>query len=190
MAGENSKILLGLPNLPPEYIDQKLWGEFQVIYTAIKNLLLGISQYSGIDPPDAVEIASMDPTKYLQQANLARWYPTADGPITRGQVVRATNVSGANRCELASASTGLLYSPAIGVANETVAAGQKVEVLCAGMTDAISGMIPSTLYYLSTTDGAIQNLRPVNPGEGIQPIGWALTSGQLLLAPSSYVHLI
>ena len=190
MAGENSKILLGLPNLPADTIEQKLWGEFQLIYTAIKNLLIGVSQYAGIDPPDLLEIAGMDPSKYMQQQNLARWYPTTDEPITRGQVVRATNVSGANRCALAGAGSGLLFGPGIGVANETKGAGQKIEIICGGMTDAIGGMVPGTLYYLSTTFGAIQNLRPVNPGEGIQPIGWAFTSSQLFLSPSSYMHLI
>lgn len=190
MATGNSRILLGLPNLPYEGIDPKFWSEFQLIYTAIKNLLNGVSEFAGIDPPDALEIASMDPTKYMQQANLARWYPIADEPITRGQMVRATNVSGANRAALAGAGSGLLFGPTIGIANETKAAGQKIEIICAGMTDAIGGMIPSTMYYLSTTFGAIQNLRPVNPGEGIQPVGWALTSNQLFLAPSSYMHLI
>lgn len=190
MAGENSKIIIGLPSLPADTIDQKLWGEFQLVYSAIKNLLLGVSQFSGIDPPDALEISSMDPTKYLQQANLARWYPTTDEAITRGQLVRASNVSGANRCALAAAGSGLLFGPAIGIANETKGIGQKIEIITAGMTDAIGGMVPGTLYYLSTTPGAIQNLRPVGVGQGIQPIGWAMTSTQLFLSISSYMHLI
>lgn len=190
MAGENSKIIIGLPNLPADTIDPKFWGEFQLVYTAIKNLLVGVGQYAGIDPPDALEIAGMDPTKYMQQQNLARWYPTTDEPITRGQMVRATNVSGANRVALAGASSGLLWGPAVGIANETKGTGQKIEILTGGMTDAIGGMVPGTLYYLSTTFGSIQNLRPVNPGEGIQPIGWAFTSTQLYLSISSYMHLI
>lgn len=190
MAGANSKVLLGLPNLPADTLDAKLWGEFQLVYTAIKNLLSGVSEFSGIDAPDLLEIASMDPTKYLLGANLGRWYPTTDEPIVRGQIVRATNVSGANRCALATAASGLLFGPAIGVANETKGAGQKIEILTGGLTDSIGGMIPGTMYYLSTTAGAIQNLRPVAAGQGIQPIGWALTSGQMFLSISSYMHLI
>lgn len=190
MAYGNSKILLGLPSLPNDQIDPKFWSEFQLVYTAIKNLLNGVSEFGGIDPPDALEVASMDPTKYLLGANVGRWYPTTDVAITRGQLVRATNVSGANRVDLADAAGGLLNGPAIGVANETKGAGQKIEILTGGVTDAIGGMVPGTLYYLSTTPGAIQNLRPVTPGEGIQPVGWAMTSTQLFLSVSSYMHLI
>lgn len=187
---ESSRILTGLPNLPDENIDKKLWSEFLTVYRAIQNLLAGVSEFGGIDPPDSLEISGMDPTKYLLGTNIYRWYPTADEPITRGQVVRATNVSGANRVALAGASAGLTWGPAIGVANESRATGQRIEILLGGVTDAIGGMTPGTLYYLSTTFGAIQNLRPVNPGEGIQPIGWAATSTQLILSPSSYMHLI
>lgn len=190
MASGSSRILLGLPSLPNDQIDPKFWSEFQLVYTAIKNLLNGVSEFSGIDPPDFLEISSMDPTKYMQQANLARWYPTTDEPITRGQMVRATNVSAANRCALAGAGSGLLWGPTIGIANETKGTGQKIEIICGGITDAIGGMIPSTMYYLSTTFGAIQNLRPVAPGQGIQPVGWALTSNQLYLGISPYMHLI
>lgn len=190
MAGENSKILLGLPNLPDNNLDPKLWNELLTVYRAIQNLLAGVSEFGGIDAPDTVEINSMDPTKYLLGNNIGRWYPTCDEAIARGQVVRATNVSGANRCARADASSGLLYSPAIGVANTAGVAGQKIEVLVAGITTAIGGMTPGTLYYLSTTSGAIQNLRPVGAGQAVQPIGWALTTTQMLIAPSSYVQVL
>ncbi len=189
MAGENSKILLGLPNLPADTIDPKFWSEFLTVYRAIQNLLVGVSEFSGVDAPDALEVASMDPTKYLLGANLARWYPTADVALTRGQIVMPSTV-GSNRCRLAGAATGLVNSPGIGVANQSVGIGQKVEVLTGGLTDAIGGMIPGSLYYLSTTLGAVQNLRPVAAGQVIQPIGWAMSSTQMLLCVSSYAHLI
>lgn len=189
MAGNTSKILLGLPNLPNDEIDKKLWGEFQLIYLAVKNLLLGVSENTGIDPPDAVDIATMDPTKYLLGANVSRWYPIADVALTRGQMVMPSTV-GSNRVRLAGAASGLTNGPACGVANQTVAPGQKVEVLLGGITDAIGGMAPGTLYYLSTTLGAVQNLRPVAAGQLIQPIGWAMTPTQMFLSVSSYAHLI
>lgn len=182
---ETSKILTGLPNLPPDTIDPKLWGEFLTVYRAIQNLLLGVTEFTGIDGPEAAEIATMDPTKYLLGGNASRWYPTADVGIVRGQLVVPSTV-GANRVKLADASAGLTNGPAIGVANQTVAGGQKVEVLVGGMTDAISGMIPGTLYYLSTTPGAVQNLRPIGAGELVQPIGWSMTSVQMFLSISSY----
>lgn len=187
---ENSRILTGLPNLPADTIDPKIYSEILTIYRAIQNLLAGVSELAGIDPPDAIEIASMDPTKYLLEANLSRWYPTTDDPLVRGQLVRASNVSGANRCALAGAGTGLTFGPAIGIANQAAGVGTKVEILLGGITDAIGGMVPGTLYYLSPTFGAVQNLRPVAAGQIIQPIGWAMTASQMFLRPSSYAHLI
>ncbi len=186
---ETSKILLGLPNLPADTIDPKFWSEFLTVYRAIQNLLAGVSEFGGIDAPDATEIASMDPTKYLLGTNISRWYPTADVALTRGQIVRPSTV-GSNRCRLAGAASGLVDSPGIGVANQTVGAGAKVEVLVGGVTDAIGGMTPGTLYYLSTTLGAVQNLRPVAAGQVIQPIGWAMSTTQMFLVPSSYAHLL
>jgi len=182
---DNSKILLGLPNLPADQIDPKLWGEFLLIYKAIQNLLSGVSRYSGIDTPSSMEAAA-DPTGYLLGANLQRYYPTAVTSITRGQIVRLRPDLGANQVSQAIATSAA--GMAFGVANTSVGAGAVVEVIAGGyaLIDAIGGMLPGTLYYLSTTSGAIQNLRPVNPGEIIQPVGWALTSTQMLLAVSPY----
>ena len=182
---DNSKIILGLPNLPPEQIDPKLWSEFLTIYRAIQNLLLGVSQYTGIDPPSDAERATMDPSTYLLGTNVERYYPLAATNISRGQIVRLRPDIGAHWVSPAFATgpTGVAF----GVANETKAPGQNIEIIAGlGLTDAISGMIPGTLYYLSTTVGAIQNLRPLNPGEIIQPVGYALTSNQMLLRISSY----
>lgn len=180
---DNSKILLGLPSLPPDTIDPKLWGEFLTIYRAMQNLLNGVSEFTGIDGPDALEIASMDPAKYLLGANVARHYPITDVNVVRGQLVA---IGGAGHVGFATATNGAAI--AYGVANANAAAGTRVEVITSGLTTAIGGMTPGTLYYLSPTLGAIQNLRPVAAGQVIQPIGWAVSSGQMLLNISSYYH--
>lgn len=181
---ENSKIIIGLPNLPDENMDKKMWGEFLTVYRAIQNLLAGVSLYTGIDQPDAAERANMDPTAFLLGANTQQWYPNAAVPISRGQVVSVSPGLGANAVQLAQATGGATH--AIGVADESKAAGQNIRILTGGLTTAFAGMIPGTLYYLSTTIGSIQNLRPIAPGQIVQPIGWALTSNQMLLNISSY----
>lgn len=183
---ENSKILLGLPNLPADQIDPKFWGEFLLIYRAIQNLLLGVSRYSGIDDPDTIEVATTDPASYLLGANFGRYYPRAVGPVFAGQLLCLRPDVGAHWVSQAVATTATRQ--AFCIALEPAAAGQTVPVLTMGITTAIGGMIPGTLYYLSTVPGAVQNLRPVNPGEIIQPVGWALTSGQLYLNFSPYYH--
>jgi hypothetical protein len=132
----------------------------------------------------------MDPTAYLLGANTSRWYPFAQTPIARGQLVMPSLVA-ANTVRLAQANAGIGNGPAIGIANESKGAGQKIEVLIGGVTDAIGGMTPGTLYYLATAAaGAVQNLRPVVPGQLIQPIGWAATANQMILCISSYGHII
>lgn len=182
----NSKVLTGLPNLPDENIEpKKLWSEFLTVYRAIESVLSGISELTGFDTPDTIEIAGMDPTKYLLGNNIGRYYPTSIATIARGQLVSTGNGTLAtNNVGLAIATAA--NSHAIGVANNSVGVGGKVEVQTQGITTAISGMVPGTMYYLSTTLGAIQNLRPVAVGQIVQPIGWALTSNQMLLSINSY----
>jgi hypothetical protein len=182
---DSSKIIIGLPNLPDENMDKKMWGEFLTVYRAIQNLLSGVSVNTGIDAPDDLERSSMDPTKYLLGANSQQWYPTANVAISRGQLVTTSNGGlPANFVNIAVATAG--GTQAIGIADETKGAGQNIRIITGGLTTAISGMVPGTLYYLSTTPGAVQNLRPVVPGQIVQPVGWAITSNQMLLNVSSY----
>lgn len=181
---ENSKVILGLPNLPSDEIKPAaLYPEFLTIYRAIQNLLAGVSRFTGIDGPDAAEIAQMQGWEFMLESNVTAWYPTADVPITRGQTVSITT---ANHCTLADAST--MATNCIGVADETKAAGQKIKIITGGVIDSISGMVAGTLYYLSTTAGGIQNLAPITPGEIVQGLGWALDSNHLLLHPSTFIR--
>lgn len=178
---DNSKIITGLPNLPSDQIDPKLWSEFQTIYSAINNAVRGITQYTAIDPPDTIERQSMPSTRYLVSGQGEIWYPTAGVALTRGQIVSCNNLG---QAVLADATTSA--TPAIGVALETKAAGQNIAVQLGGLVDAIGGMVTGTLYYTSTTPGAIQNLRPVAVGNIIQGLGIALTPTLLWLKPSMY----
>lgn len=180
---DNNRVLTGLPNLPNEQIDPKLYPEFMLIYRAIQNLLDGISQYTGIDQPDAAEVAVMDPTQYLQGAQLNSWYPTCGeaAGIVRGQVVKVS-ATGTSLLAQATAASGV----AIGVADETAALGVRHRVHTQGLITSITGMTTGTLYYLSTTLGAIQNLRPVGVGQIVQGLGWAMSANQMLLLPSTY----
>lgn len=184
---DNSKVITGLPNLPPDTLPKDLWAEFLTIYRAITNTLSGISEFTGIDGPDPLELATMNPSKYLLGANSQQYYPTnvSGGTITRGQVV---HLSGSDSVILANA--GAASGNALGVADETKPNGSRIKILTSGaVTTAIGGMVPGQ-YYLSPTVGAIQNLRPVVPGQIVQGIGWALESGVLLIGINpTYIQL-
>lgn len=181
---DSTRLITGLPNLPNNELEKQLYSELSIVYRAIQNLTQLVGQYTGIDAPGLSEIAAMDPASYLLGSNLGRYYPTVSvvGGVTRGQIVHLNGGNTINKA-IATSSAGL----AIGIANETAANGANCEVLTGfGLTDAIGGMTPGTLYYLSTTLGAIQNLRPVGAGQIIQPIGWALTSTQMLYNINPY----
>lgn len=181
MAGENSKVILGLPNLPSDGIKpQELYPEFLTIYRAIQNLLSGVSRWTGIDGPEPDEVAVMTGTEFLLETNVTAWYPTADVNINRGQLVRITT---ANHCALAIANN--MANIAVGIAEETKLAGQKIKIITGGCVDSITGLSASTLYYLSpTVAGAIQNLPPIAVGQVVQGIGFALDANHLLAHPS------
>lgn len=179
----SSKIITGLPNLPADGLPKELWPEFLTIYRAIQNLLEGVTRWTGIDGPDELERAEMQGYEFLLEQQMASWYPVATVPIARGQLVC---VNGANTCGLASAAA--MATNAIGVADETVGAGQKVKVITQGLVDSITGMVPGTLYYTGVTPGAIQNLPPITPGQIVQGMGWALDSTHLLLRPSTFIR--
>lgn len=184
MASEDSKIILGLPNLPADTIPKELWSEFLTVYRAIQNLLQGVSQYAGVDPPNPVEVAGMNTYDWLSLQNGTRFYGIAANTIFRGQTVRLRPDIGGGWVDSGNANSaaGLV----IGVANETKSATQKIQIQLGGLIDSISGMAGGTLYYNSTTAGAIQNLRPVGAGQIIQPVGWSIDANHMWLMPSLY----
>lgn len=186
MAAESSKVILGLPSLPGDYLPRELYPEFLTIYKAIQNLLLGVSRWTGIDGPDDVEQAEMIGWEFLLAQQMSYWYPVnaSGGTINRGQCVR---VIANNQVTFAQANN--MVNAMIGVAEETKGAGQKIKVCLFGMTDAISGMTAGTLYYLSpTVAGAVQNLAPITPGEIVQGVGRALDADHMWLNPSTFIR--
>lgn len=184
---ETSVIILGLPDLPEDNIPPNLWDNFLQVHRAIKNLLAGVSRYSGIDAPESTTWSSLSYSDTILTANLSRMYPRATVGITAGQVVYLYSNAGVLEANLASANSATTL--AHGIAMTSALAGQQFEMyFLRGLVNTIGGMVLGTLYYLSPTPGAIQNIAPTAPGTIRQPIGVALTTSQLLFDSNLSYH--
>lgn len=180
MAIDNSKILVNLPQLPSNNLTEQMFNEFLIVYKAIKSLLAGISQFTGVDAPTPDEWPTSTPGVTILTGNATRMYPIADVAIPIGSIVNLYNSAGSLRARLASASSAT--TAAHGIANSVGVPGQQFEMnwlRCYSIN--IGGLVTGTLYWLSTTPGQVQNLPPVAVGTIQQPIGLAISGGELLI---------
>lgn len=187
MAIDNSKIILGLPSLPSDNLPKDLYDDFLSIHKAIKNLLDGVSIYTGIDAPSVDTWSQSNPAATLLSGNSTRLYVTASVVINAGQIVNLYDSSaGVLKARLANSSSATTM--AHGLCTETVAAGAIAPLQwLRAYVNSIGGMTPGILYWLSTTAGAVQNIPPVAAGTIQQPIGVAFAVDQLLMdIPLSY----
>lgn len=176
MSSDSSKIDLGLPQFPSNELTPQIYGELQSIYTAIRNLLSGVSRYSGVDAPPSDWWSQLTFIDTLLNNNHSRLYVQASTAISRGQAVNLFLSGGLLKARLAACTAAATM--AHGVANSAASgAGTIIEVnYLRGTIDSIGGMTTGALYYLSNTAGAVQSARPATAGWIIQPVGLALSS--------------
>lgn len=180
MAIDSSKIILGLPSLPSDSLPKELWDDFKIIYNAIRNLAEGVSVYAGVDVADPVEWPDSPPSDTILSGNLTRMYPIATVGITAGQIVNLFDNAGSTDARLASANSATTM--AHGIALTSAGIGQRFQMQwLRSYVGAIGGMIPGTLYWLSPTAGAVQNLPPLAAGTIRQPIGLAIAPAQMIM---------
>ena len=96
-------------------------------------------------------------------------------------MINLYNNAGVLNARLAQADN--IATMAHGVANSAGLAGARIEIYWArALLDSVGSLTLGTVYYLSpATGGAVQNVKPAVPGQIVQPIGLALTSGALLM---------
>lgn len=189
MATDNSVIQLGLPALPDDNIPSDLYDNFFQLHRAIQNLARGVSRYCGVDAPSQDTWSELPYNETLLTGNLTRMYIPASVAISRGQVVNMHNNAGTINARLAVATSAATM--AHGIANTDAAIGEFVEInWLRGLLNSVGGMTVGTLYWLSTTAGAVQNVAPAAAGQIQQPIGLALGTATLLMdIPLSYRQL-
>lgn len=190
MIGSDSSIIqLGLADLPADTVPKELYDDFLSLHRAIKSLLTGVSRFAGIDAPTPDTWPFLLYSDTILSQNHTRLYPVADVAITAGQMINLYSNAGNLRARLANA--GSATTMAHGVANTGAVAGAQFEMYwLRGFVTTVGGMILGTLYWLSTTAGAIQNVAPNVAGQIQQPVGLAVGTSMLLMdIPLSYKQL-
>jgi hypothetical protein len=175
-----NRITIALPSLPNNELNPILYAELSIIYRAIRNLLDGVSKLTGIDSTAQEEWALTPESSTILTGNATKMYPVASELVSIGQLVNLFDNAGTLGARLASANSATTV--AHGIAASPAGPGGRFEMqYLRSYVASIGGMVPGTLYYLSTTAGAIQNLPPLAAGTIQQPVGVAVTSSGLLL---------
>lgn len=186
-----TKIILGIPELPSDGIPKQLYAEFQLVYTALKALKDALSLYGGVDPQpqDVWSQLALDATMF--DGNLSRWYIKAFENINFGQAVSPViGADGTLQVRLANATTNVKWCAGFSNTVGTTLAGSFLEVLPRGYITGVSGMNAGQRYFLSTVDGIITNVAPVAAGNIEQVVGFAMSSTRLFanMNPSWIQH--
>lgn len=180
-----SKINVGLPQTP-EGVPPELFSHFLQIYQAFSNLQQALSQYAGVDPAPSDWWSQLTPDDTFFDGNLNRLIVKANENIGFGQVVSPINVAGELQVRLANATNNTRWACGFSTTPGTVLAGSMLEIKTRGYIDGIAGMVVGSRYWLSTTNGAIQNVAPVAAGTIEQVVGWAIRGSRLAANLDSY----
>lgn len=176
----DSKIVLALPSLPNDQLTPQLFNELLTVYKALRNLLDGVSKFTGIDAPQQIEWAQTPASSSILTGNTTRLYVLASVSINAGQIVNLFNNAGTVGARLASASSAATLGH--GVATQAAGAGQYLEMQwLRSHTTSIGGLTIGSLYYLSPVAGAVQDVAPNVVGTIQQAIGVAIGSSEMLL---------
>lgn len=156
---------------------------------ASTNLVLGLTpQIDEKKNPDiyaellSVHNAIRALQSYLDGYTAARIVGTATASITKGSAINFFSSGGIICMRPANATNGT--KPCHGFAIENIAAGSSGEAQTIGINEFISGLLPGTVYYLSTVDGLITSVPPGAAGNLIQEIGLAFGVNSLLYRPA------
>jgi hypothetical protein len=181
----DSRIIVGLPQFP-ENVPQELFNSFFTVYTAIHNLARSLSLYAGVDPVPEAEQSQVTVDDTIQDGNLNRWYAKANEIISFGAAVSPILVGSELQVRLANATNASRWCCGFVNSIGTFSAGQYVEIRTRGLITGVAGMISGDRYWLSTTNGVIQNAAPAGAGNIVQVLGFALSPTRLLSNPSFY----
>lgn len=176
----DSKIILGLPNLPNDELPKSLYDDFKTIYNALNNLLAGVSNFAGVDAPPPDEWSQSGANRTILTGNLTRLYVPASVALVAGQIINLFDNAGVINARLASAAAA--GTMAHGIVTDSVAPGGIASIQwLRAYVSSIGGMTRGTMYWLSPTPGAVQNVAPVAVGTIAQPVGLAIAPTEMIM---------
>lgn len=180
---------LGLAFIP-ETANPIIFQELYVVYNAIKILAATLDSYTGVLTPDE-ELWPTVGTNNIFSQNANRIYVPFSETVTAGQLVTLYNNAGQLTAKLCGGVTWAGDCRGYMSLANTVSPGNYGQVTLFGLHPLVSGLTPGTIYYSSnTTAGSITSTVPISSGENKQPIGFALSTGQLFFNPTLVSEVI
>ena len=165
-----------VPYIVPSDTPTSLVPLFKPIYLAFQNIIQTLIYFTGIAPRPAAAVLSSnnDPSAFLAN-NVHRLYTQASETILQGAAINLFASVGVLQVRNANATNGT--KPCDGFCSQLggIAAGAIGEVILGdGMiSGSLSGLVPGTRYYLSTTAGQYTSSAPVAAGNLQQSLGIA-----------------
>lgn len=184
----NSPLSIPIPR-DPVGIPPELRGQFEDLYNALFQIQAAFVNYCGIGPQDSSLWNQLTATQTILQQNMNRFYAQATEQIAGGALVNLVNVGGVVQVRNANATDNT--KPAQGFCNTSggVPSGTFGEfILFGGLDTLISGMVPGTVYYLSTNNGLITSVKPVAAGNIEQMVGIALDANTLYFTAHYWIQ--
>lgn len=171
----SSPVNFRIPQTPDSKLPQEVQNALAEIYMGFQQVIFAFTDNCGIGPraPGDWDKFNGFANSILQQ-NMGRFYATAAENIPFGAMINLVNVASTTQIQNANATN--LLKPAVGYCSTPggILAGAVGEVILGGGICPIGGIIPGTIYYLSTTNGVITNIPPTAAGNIEQFVGVGL----------------
>lgn len=81
--------------------------------------------------------------------------------------------------------TNPMRTNCIGIAVQTIAAGNSVLVVSEGRANGFTGLTPGATYYAGSTLGSLTTLPPASPGQYVIPVGQAASATAIRVNPAA-----
>lgn len=166
----------------PDTANNEDFIQYQQIYNALNANARALDIYTGSIQPDK-DTWNIIGTNAIRSQNINRFYAIFDQVAGPGNIINLYDPGDGTVHARLAIATGVATA-ARGYSTGTVAIGEIGEIILQGLHPLFSGLLPSRLYYTSTTPGIVQLAAPTAPGSIVQPVGYALSTSALWFAPS------
>ena len=164
--------------------DAGIAQEITYVYNALRSLAAHLDSVTGALSPLKTDWPQLSPTDTIVGGGGYKAYVKAGAAISYGMMVNLYNLDSTHvQAKPAIASTAAGAAIGFCLVPEGVAAGEFGEFICGpGLNYGISGLVPGTWYYLSSSSaGLVTNVAPVGVGQIRQNCGLAITNSALLV---------
>jgi len=188
------------PDLTDIQTPGKLAFQFISLYNAIEILSQAIDTYTGNTPADAqgnYQNQTIDQT--LTLGNYTSIWVTAANAITAGYMVSFSsgqavlsvqnNANPDNNTLQNFNPSGIPDGRAMGIAVTSAGIGSQIKVMLIGMVNfGVGNLKPGAMYYHGSAAGSLTyNPTGMITGRGKQPLGFAIDSAHMFIAPAMFI---